>query len=273
MATDNRTNEPTPNQTAEQIVAAALNRLPNSIGFHAGSAYVVNVVHDLRAHGLLSEGAPSEEQVELARRALNEHYGAGHARCACGWPGVGSVTTSIGLGRHQACAALEAAARAAQGAAPQAEQATYLNVAHSSVLAGSINARRAAREVSAMQLIDAIYDPDEDDANDSVRYGYVLEQFERLRIIYADLDDPDAGPAPVLPSSGVDEGRLAEGATRSVRSAVEVVVREVVPDAVVAARVVEELEEAGLLASSLNQAKIEAYIKKLNGKGQHAGKY
>lgn len=99
---------------------------------------------------------------------------------------------------------------AAQGAAPQAEQATYLNVAHSSVLAGSINARRPAREVSAMQLIDAIYDPDEDDANDSVRYGYVLEQFERLRIIYADLDDPDAGPAPVLPSSGVDEDKLAE---------------------------------------------------------------
>ena len=94
-----------------------------------------------------------------------------------------------------------AALVAAQDAAPQAEQATYLNVAHSSVLAGSINARRAAREVSAMQLIDAIYDPDEDDANDSVRYGYVLEQFERLRIIYADLDDPDAGPAPVLPSS------------------------------------------------------------------------
>lgn len=61
-----------------------------------------------------------------------------------------------------------------------------------------------------MQLIDAIYDPDEDNANDSVRYGYVLEQFERLRIIYADLDDPDAGPAPVLPSSGVDEDALAE---------------------------------------------------------------
>lgn len=105
---------------------------------------------------------------------------------------------------------MRAALVAAQVAAPQAEQATYLNVAHSSVLAGSINARRAAREVSAMQLIDAIYDPDEDDANDSVRYGYVLEQFERLRIIYADLDDPDAGPAPVLPSSGVDEDALAE---------------------------------------------------------------
>lgn len=65
----------------------------------------------------------------------------------------------------------------------------------------------------------------------------------------------------------------AERATRSVRSAVETVVREVVPDAAIAARVTEELEEAGLLASSLNQAKVEAYIKKLNGKGQHARKY
>lgn len=67
--------------------------------------------------------------------------------------------------------------------------------------------------------------------------------------------------------------REAERAAGSVRSAVEAVVREVVPDAAVAARVAEELEEAGLLASSLGQAKIEAYIKKLNGKGQHAKKY
>ena len=78
--------------------------------------------------------------------------------------------------------------------------------------------------------------------------------------------------APV-PSSGVDEDKLAERAAKSVRSAVEAVVRGVLSDAVTATRVTEELEEAGLLASSLNQAKIEAYIKKLNGKGQHARKY
>jgi hypothetical protein len=63
-----------PKMTAEQIVAKALNRLPNGRGdFHEGSAHVVNVVHDLRAHGLLSEGAPSEEQVERAARAGHEH--------------------------------------------------------------------------------------------------------------------------------------------------------------------------------------------------------
>lgn len=76
-----------------------------------------------------------------------------------------------------------------------------------------------------------------------------------------------------LQSMNARAAREAERATRSVRSAVEAVVRGVLPDAVTATRVTEELEEAGLLASSLNQAKIEAYIKKLNGKGQHARKY
>ena len=143
---------------------------------------------------------PTEAQVEAAAKAMWD------LRKLISDPEWDALEYGVKLEyRKDARAALVAA----QGAAPQAEQATYLNVAHSSVLAGSINARRAAREVSAMQLIDAIYDPDEDDANDSVRYGYVLEQFERLRVIYADLDDPDAGPAPVLPSSGVDEDNLA----------------------------------------------------------------
>ena len=150
----------------------------------------------LRANGLLSEGAPTEAQARAIRKLDNVQAILAGAQA--------SVTDAV-----RELSLTSAALTAAQGAAPQAEQATYLNVAHSSVLAGSINARRPAREVSAMQLIDAIYDPDEDDANDSVRYGYVLEQFERLRIIYADLDDPDAGPAPVLPSSGVDEETLA----------------------------------------------------------------
>mgnify|MGYP001419282852 CR=1 FL=1 len=160
---------------------------------------------------------PTPEQVEAAAKAIYSVQRPG---------GAWYENQQPRWHRKLARAVLEAAARATQGAAPQAEQATYLNVAHSSVLAGFINARRPAREVSAMQLIDAIYDPDEDDANDSVRYGYVLEQFERLRVIYADLDDPDASPAPLpssaapqaeaLPSGGVDEDKLAEAITRAV---------------------------------------------------------
>ena len=183
---------PTPNPTAEQIVRATLLRCQ----FDTLGDKVADVVKDLRANGLLSEGAPSEAQARAIRKLDNVQAILAGAQA--------SVTDAV-----RELSLTSAALTAAQGAAPQAEQATYLNVAHSSVLAGSINARRPAREVSAMQLIDAIYDPDEDDANDSVRYGYVLEQFERLRVIYADLDDPDAGPAPVLPSSGVDEETLA----------------------------------------------------------------
>lgn len=76
-----------------------------------------------------------------------------------------------------------------------------------------------------------------------------------------------------MTDSLTSEQIVAERATRSVRSAVEAVVGEAMPDATIAAGVAEELEEAGLLASSLNQDKIEAHIKKLNGKGQHARKY
>lgn len=76
-----------------------------------------------------------------------------------------------------------------------------------------------------------------------------------------------------LQSMNARATREAERATRSVRSAAEAVAMEVMPDAAIAASVVEELGEAGLLANSLNQAKIEAYIKKLNGKGQHARKH
>ena len=191
MTPDNRTNEPTADLIAETIRCVD--------GSHSMGAGELGerVEAALRAHGLLSEGAPSEAQARAIRKLDNVQAILAGAQA--------SVTDAV-----RELSLTSAALTAAQGAAPQAEQATYLNVAHSSVLAGSINARRAAREVSAMQLIDAIYDPDEDDANDSVRYGYVLEQFERLRVIYADLDDPDAGPATVLPSSGVDEDALAE---------------------------------------------------------------
>ena len=190
MNADNRTNE----LTAEQVVSETLG--PYGLIGRARDLAARNAVERLRAHGLLSEGTPSEKQARAIRKLDNVQAILAGAQA--------SVTDAV-----RELSLTSAALTAAQGAAPQAEQATYLNVAHSSVLAGSINARRAAREVSAMQLIDAIYDPDEDDANDSVRYGHVLEQFERLRVIYADLDDPDAGPAPVLPSSGVDEETLA----------------------------------------------------------------
>ena len=36
-------------------------------------------------------------------------------------------------------------------------------------------------EPSARDLLDAIYDPEEDDENDSVRVGFIVGQFERLR--------------------------------------------------------------------------------------------
>ena len=64
MATDNRTNEP----TAEQIVRATLLRCQ----FDTLGDKVADVVKDLRANGLLAEGAPSEEQIERAARADRE---------------------------------------------------------------------------------------------------------------------------------------------------------------------------------------------------------
>ena len=46
---------------------------------------------------------------------------------------------------------------------------------------GSIVAEEPEWEPSAQDLLDAIYNPDEDSENHSVRYGYILEQLERLR--------------------------------------------------------------------------------------------
>lgn len=40
--------------------------------------------------------------------------------------------------------------------------------------------RSEVPEPSARDLLDAIYDPEEDRENDSVRFGYVVEQYERL---------------------------------------------------------------------------------------------
>ena len=65
----------------------------------------------------------------------------------------------------------------------------------------------------------------------------------------------------------------AERKAKNVRAAAEAVVHEILADAQVAAKVAEDLELAGLLAISLDQPKIEAYIEKLNREGQHARKH
>lgn len=67
----------TPNPTAEQAIAEALQDMwPDSTLFgdpwSPESHEVVSIASKLRTHGLLSEGAPSEEQVERAARALFE---------------------------------------------------------------------------------------------------------------------------------------------------------------------------------------------------------
>ncbi len=68
MTTDNRTNE----LTAEQIVSEALG--PYGLIGRARDLAARNAVERLRAHGLLSEGTPSEEQIEKAARAFFREY-------------------------------------------------------------------------------------------------------------------------------------------------------------------------------------------------------
>ena len=97
----------TPNPTAEQIVRATLLRCQ----FDTLGDKVADVVKDLRAHGLLSEGAPSEEQIERAARAFFREY---HGEDI--WPEIwddGELDT-----RSRALAATRAALTAA-GVAPQ----------------------------------------------------------------------------------------------------------------------------------------------------------
>lgn len=67
--TDNRTNEPTP----EQIIEDALRN-----SYASGSALARLIVSDLHAHGLLSGGAPSEEQIERALSAWDIEYVSKH---------------------------------------------------------------------------------------------------------------------------------------------------------------------------------------------------
>lgn len=53
--------------------------------------------------------------------------------------------------------------------------------AHDAEVRAGVVAEEPEWEPSAQDLLDAIYDPDEDHENHSVRFGYILEQLERLR--------------------------------------------------------------------------------------------
>ena len=66
---------------------------------------------------------------------------------------------------------------------------------------------------------------------------------------------------------------VAERRAKSVHAAAEAVIHGIVTDAQVAARVANDLESAGLLASSLDLPKIEVYIEKLNREGRNAKKH
>lgn len=72
MTTDNRTNEPTPNPTAESVIYRVL---LESLGeAHDRVSHKINQA--LRAHSLLSEGIPSEEQVERGIAAIEREAAA-----------------------------------------------------------------------------------------------------------------------------------------------------------------------------------------------------
>lgn len=65
MTADNRTNEPTPEQILWELY-------PDDVMDHNRRANCHLFLERLRAHGLLSEGAPSEEQVERAAETFYE---------------------------------------------------------------------------------------------------------------------------------------------------------------------------------------------------------
>lgn len=64
------------------------------------------------------------------------------------------------------------------------QQNGYTHIGQAALSQGRVRVKPAAKEVTARQLIDAIFDPDEESVNDSIRYGLIFETFERLRVIY-----------------------------------------------------------------------------------------
>lgn len=103
----------TPNPTAEQIVRATLLRCQ----FDTLGDKVADVVKDLCAHGLLSEGAPSEEGARGFRK-LDQVQ----AILAGAQTGVADAIRELSL----------AAAALAAGVAPQEPRVEYLEVGHPS---------------------------------------------------------------------------------------------------------------------------------------------
>ena len=129
MTTVNRTNEP----TAEQILVDEWIRQADRAKSMTGMDAIwfpdaEETLAVLRAHGLLSEGAPSEQQVELAAEALARRE---PMRSATEWENLHEFERS-GF-RESARAALVAA-----GVAPQAESADHEKLI--ARLTGSVNA-------------------------------------------------------------------------------------------------------------------------------------
>ena len=112
MTTDNRTNEP----TAEQILVDEWIRQADRAKSMTGMDAIwfpdaEETLAVLRANGLLSEGAPSEEQIERAARAIRADYVQRYPE----EPPVYHAGAGQPVWRHMARAALVAA-----GDAPQA---------------------------------------------------------------------------------------------------------------------------------------------------------
>ena len=181
MTTDNRTNEP----TAEQILVDEWIRQADRAKSMTGMDAIwfpdaEETLAVLRANGLLSEGAPSEEQVEAAAKAMHETRNPWFA--AYGDWGAAGFEIKRAF-RESARAALVAA----HGAAPQAHYSEPV--------------------MSAPQV--------ESEDNVMCRCGHGTGSHD-----FSDPQEPCReivcdcrgwfGVSPVLPSSDLDEDKLAE---------------------------------------------------------------
>ena len=176
----------TPNQTAERVIAEAM--------VNAGAPLMHSRVEEsvaaaLRANGLLSEGAPSEQQVELAAEALARRE---PMRSATEWENLHEFERS-GF-RESARAALVAA-----GVAPQAESADHEKLI--ARLTGSVNALSVTCGECGSKPGNRCYGGGE------MRRWHASRGAKAERALR--IEAADALAALVLPSSGVDEDKLA----------------------------------------------------------------
>jgi len=206
MTTDNRTNEPTPEQILWELY-------PDDVMDHNRRANCHLFLEQLRTHGLLSEGAPSEQRVERAARAFFREY---HGEDI--WPELrddGELDT-----RSRALAATRAALTAA-GVAPQEPNQNETKSGNNFVSLDpeKVDAQGVAPQVESDERIQAwerlIQHPvwrccfeEERPLIDSV-----MERIDNLAELEMTVNE--LAPAPVLPSSGVDEDKLAEVIARS----------------------------------------------------------